>query len=81
MGVVGVSVMSLAEAREAAIDAVHRLSNDVNIPQTLKELGVKEEDLPMLAEQAIHDACVPNNPRPCDVDLVLELYKTAFNGS
>ncbi len=78
MGVAGVDDMSKEEYRKAAIDAVRQLSKDVNIPQTLKEIGVKEEDLPALADAAMADVCTGGNPRPCTKELVLEVYKTAF---
>ena len=78
MGVKGVDSMTQEEYRDAAIQAVKQLSIDVNIPQTLKEIGVKEEDLPALAEAAMADVCTGGNPRPCTYDLVLEVYKTAF---
>lgn len=78
MGVQGVDDMTQEEYRNAAIAAVVQLSKDVNIPQTLKEIGVKEEDLPALAESAMADVCTGGNPRPCTYELVLEVYKKAF---
>lgn len=45
MGIRNVDAMSQEEYRQAAIDAVRQLSKDVGIPQTLREIGVKEEDL------------------------------------
>lgn len=80
MGVKGVDEMSDEEYRKAAIDAVKQLSIDVGIPQTLKEIGVKEEDLDALADAAMADVCTGGNPRPCKKELVLEVYKTAYNG-
>ncbi len=78
LGVKGVDEMTQEEYRNAAIEAVVQLSKDVNIPQTLKEIGVKEEDLPALAESAMADVCTGGNPRPCTYELVLEVYKKAF---
>lgn len=78
MGVDGVDDMSQEEYRQAAIDAVRQLSLDVNIPQTLHEIGVKEEDLEDLAHAAMADVCTGGNPRPCTFELVLEVYKKAF---
>lgn len=78
MGVAGVDEMSQDEYRKAAIDAVKQLSIDVGIPQKLHEVGVKEEDLPALAEAAMADVCTGGNPRPCTLEEVLEVYKTAF---
>lgn len=80
MGIKGVDEMSEEEYRKAAIDAVKQLSKDVGIPQTLKEIGVKEEDLDALSDAAMADVCTGGNPRPCKKELVLEVYKTAYNG-
>ncbi len=70
--------MSQSEYRKAAIDAVKQLSKDVGIPEKLHEIGVKEEDLQALAESAFADVCTGGNPRPCTVESILEIYKTAF---
>ena len=78
LGVDGVDGMNETEYRQAAIDAVRKLSLDVNIPQTLKEIDVQEEDLPALAEAAMADVCTGGNPRPCTFELVLDVYKKAF---
>ena len=80
IGVENVDGMTQNEYRKAAVDAVRQLSEDVGIPQTLKEIGVKEEDLPALADAAMANVCTGGNPRPCTKKLVLEVYKTAFNG-
>ena len=73
MGVEGVDQMSLEEARKAACDAVSKLSQDVGIPQDLKEI-VTVEDLDFLAESAYADACRPGNPRDTSVAEIKELY-------
>ncbi len=78
MGVEGTESMSQEEYRKAAVDAVKQLSKDVGIPAKLHEIGVKEEDLQALAESAFADVCTGGNPRPCTVESILELYKTAF---
>lgn len=80
MGVKGVDEMSQEEYRKAAIDAVKQLKKDVNIPETLKDINVKEEDLDALSEAAMADVCTGGNPRPCCKELVLEVYKKAFYG-
>lgn len=58
MGVTGVDDMSLDEARKAAVDAVKQLSQDVGIPENLKDI-VKPEDVDFLAQSAYDDACRP----------------------
>ena len=78
MGVKGTESMSQEEYRKAAVDAVKQLLKDVGIPEKLHEIGVKEEDLQALAESAFADVCTGGNPRPCTVESILEIYKTAF---
>jgi lactaldehyde reductase len=78
MGVQGVDIMSQEEYRKAAIDAVKKLSEDVGIPKTLNQIGVKEEDLEALSESALVDACTPGNPRDTNAEEILEIYKKAF---
>lgn len=73
MGVTGVDDMSLEEARKAAVDAVKQLSQDVGIPENLKDI-VKPEDIDFLAQSAYDDACRPGNPRETSVEEIKELY-------
>ena len=73
MGVTGVDDMSLDEARKAAVDAVKQLSQDVGIPENLKDI-VKPEDVDFLAQSAYDDACRPGNPRETSVEEIKELY-------
>ena len=78
MGVAGVDNMSQDEYRKAAIDAVKKLSQDVEIPKVLSEIGVREEDLESLSESAMADACTPGNPREASLKDILDVYKKAF---
>lgn len=75
MGVQGTETMSVEEYRKAAVDAVRELSNDVGIPQDLKDI-VKEEDIPFLAQSAYDDACRPGNPRETSVEEIAALYRS-----
>lgn len=68
--------MTDEQAAEAACNEIENLSKLVGIPQHLTELGIKEEDIPALAEQAITDVCTPGNPRPVMKEDILNLYKT-----
>ena len=54
------------------------LSTDVGIPSGLKELGVKEQDLPTMAENAQKDACGLTNPRCPTLKDVIEIYRSAL---
>ena len=78
MGVKGVNDMSQDEYRKAAIDAVKQLSKDVGIPEKLHMIGVKQEDLVALSQDALKDVCTGGNPRNCTAEEILEIYRTAF---
>lgn len=76
LGVEEAEAMPLDDVRDAACQAIDRLSKDVGIPATISELGVKEEDLPQIAEDAFNDVCTPGNPRDVSVEEIIQLYKT-----
>ncbi len=67
--------MTKAEAAQAACDAVRALAIEVGIPQHLSEIGIKEEDIDALADQAIADVCTPGNPRQVTRADIVELYR------
>ncbi len=66
------------QAAQAAVDAVKALAVKVGIPEKLRDLNVKEEDLERLAQSAFNDVCTPGNPRTVTLEDALELYKKAF---
>lgn len=67
--------MSREEASQAACDAVKALALEVGIPQHLTELGITENDIPRLAEQALADVCTPGNPREVSLGQIEALYR------
>jgi len=76
------SAVSL-EAGKAAKEAVHivrRLIEDLDIPLSLKEIGVPEEKLSMLAELCVEDWPRPNSPRPLTKESVLEVFQRMWRG-
>jgi alcohol dehydrogenase len=62
----------------AAIAAIRKLSTDVGIPSGLVELGVKADDIPTLAANAMKDACGFTNPRPANQDEIEQIFHTAM---
>lgn len=75
---VDVQNLSLKEKAQAAVDAVRKLSIDVNIPQKLSMLGVDKASLPALSQAALADVCTPGNPRKVELSDILSLYELAF---
>lgn len=78
MGVEGTENMTQAEYRKAAVDAVKKLSQDVGIPDSLKDI-VKKEDIPFLAQSAYDDACRPGNPKDTSVEDITKLYESLIS--
>jgi len=70
--------LSMRAAAEKALDAIQILSTDIGIPAGLDQLGVKEEDLQIMAENAQKDACGLTNPRCPNLDEVIQIYKNAL---
>ena len=75
---VDVKGMSEEEAADAAIEAVRKLSKAIGIPQKLRELGIREEQLKQLSEDAFIDPCTGGNPRKTSPAEILEIYKKAL---
>ena len=72
------SNLSDKEAVEKVASAVRELAIRLNIPQHIKDVGGKEEDIPMLAKKALEDPCTGGNPRDMDLDEFEKLFKKAF---
>lgn len=70
--------LSVMEAAEKAIDSLFRLSSDVGIPTSLKEAGIKEEDIELMSENALKDGNAFSNPRKGNEKEVAEIFKAAF---
>lgn len=70
--------LSDKEAVMRVVDAVRDLTIRLGIPQHIKEIGGKEEDIGLLAAKAMEDPCKPGNPRDTTYDEFVELFKRAF---
>ncbi|MCW2307091.1 iron-containing alcohol dehydrogenase [Rhodobium gokarnense] len=70
--------LSVDEASAAALDAISALSVSVGIPDGLAKLGVKKEDIPLMAANAMEDVCKGTNPRPVTVEDTIAIYEAAM---
>ena len=59
-------------AANAAAEWVHQLTGRLGLPQRLREAGVREADLPSLAQLAFASRTVHNNPKPINSAAELE---------
>lgn len=76
----GVKVCALdaEQGASAAISAIEHLAAAIGIPAGLAELGAKVEDVPLLAANALKDACGLTNPRPANQAQIEAIFKAAF---
>lgn len=67
-----------SEAVDAVCNAIFKLDSELSIPKNLKEVGVKEEDIQMLANKAYNDICTPGNVRKASVNDIINLYREMY---
>ena len=70
--------LSTMDAARKAISAIRQLSQQVGIPSCLRELGVKEEDFEIMAENAMKDVCQLTNPRKATKEQIVGIFKAAY---
>ncbi|GAB5895940.1 iron-containing alcohol dehydrogenase [Mycolicibacterium mageritense] len=70
-----------APERESALalaDRLQELARQVGVPRGLADLGVRDTDVPVLARNAMADACITTNPRPADEAQLRALFRAAL---
>lgn len=76
----GVNTIGLSdeEAALAAAAAVHQLAADTGVPTKLAEVGVSEDAIEKLAQDALVQADLPGNPREASLADLIDLYRKAL---
>ena len=72
--------LSLIEAARKSVNGIKRLIKTVEVPTSMKGLGVKEEDLEAVAERACWNVSVGSNPRALSNEVFLDILKKAYQG-
>ncbi len=77
----GISEADPMKAGEKAIWAVVDFIKKLGLPLTLKEVGVKKDDFPKIAELAIGDPSIISNPRfAISYEAIYEILDMAWDG-
>ncbi len=63
---------------ERAVERVRTLARDLGIPARLRDAGVEEHHLPLIARKAFEDASHRTNPRTCGEGDLLALARAAY---
>jgi 4-hydroxybutyrate dehydrogenase len=61
-----------------AVERVRAMQREAGLPRSLREVGVKESQLPLLTQKAFEDASHLGNPRPCQPADLEALLHAAF---
>ena len=70
--------MSGAQAADACLGAIRKLSQDIGIPTGIQQLGAKAADIPVLATNALKDACGFTNPIQASHAEISAIYQAAL---
>ena len=74
-----------AELTDSLIEMINKLNTELNIPHTVKEYGVTEDDfkanLEFISHNAVLDACTGSNPRKIDDETMEKLFECTYYGT
>lgn len=63
---------------EMLVEEIKNMNRDLGIPQGLSEVGVTEDLIPTMAEDAMKSGNIPANPRSSTVKDIIALYRKAM---
>lgn len=75
---VAIALGAAEASATAAIQAIEALKEQVKIPRGLKDLGAQEKDIPLLAENALKDACGFTNPIQATQEQIEQIFRDAW---
>ena len=71
--------VGVREAALRGVEAVKRLSREIEMPQRLSDLGIPQSALPGMADEALKVARpLANNPRPISREDAIRIYQSVF---
>ncbi|NLK93661.1 MAG: iron-containing alcohol dehydrogenase [Clostridiales bacterium] len=70
---------------DSLIEMINDMNTKLNIPHSMKEYGISEEDfknnLKFIAHNAVLDACTGSNPRTIDDETMEKLFECTYYGN
>lgn len=82
---IGLKGESERELTDALVDLINKFNKELNIPSSMKEYGIEEDDfkanLKFIAHNAVLDPCTGSNPREVDDETMEKIYTCAYYGS
>lgn len=81
---IGINGSSDAELTQKLIDKINQINKDLEIPASLKEFGIEEEEfnqkVAAIASNAVEDACTGSNPRTVNPEQMKQLLECIYYG-
>ncbi|KKM09786.1 hypothetical protein SY88_16415 [Clostridiales bacterium PH28_bin88] len=74
------SGLNTMEAACSAVTAVTKLNRDIGIPQSLSDVGAKQNVILEMAQDAMKSGNILVNPRTTNIEDIITLYNKAFGG-
>ena len=82
---IGLKGESERELTDDLIDLINKFNKELNIPSSMKEYGIDENEfkanLKFIAHNAVLDPCTGSNPREINDETMEKLYTCAYYGS
>lgn len=72
--------LDIGESATHVIDWVLDLRERLQIPNTLRDIGIDDSLIDQMAPMALEDPCTGGNPRPMSTGAYAELYRKAIEG-
>lgn len=77
----GADRMNGEQAVKESVSYIRQLSKEIGLAQNLYELKVDPKDFKALAETAMMDSCMKDNPVEPSSEQVMDVYRNAYEGS
>ncbi|HEX3013461.1 MAG TPA: alcohol dehydrogenase-like regulatory protein ErcA [Methanobacterium sp.] len=70
--------MTKLEKKTAVIHELKHLKESIGFDRTLRQIGIRESDIPQLSKNAMEDSCMVTNPRRPKQEDIEEIFKNAL---
>jgi len=73
--------LSLQDATQKAVEAVRRLTIDLGMPQRLRDIGMKKEQIPRVVDilfTPVNMWRINSNPRDCSKEDAKKIFEAAW---
>lgn len=77
---VDMAKLSIQEAAEEAVRITWKLVEDLNVPLSLRDIGISKAELETLAKRTIKEWPRPNSPIELTEERVLKVYEAMYEG-